>query len=65
MGTKGGSPRQARPALTTRFAVTFFNNHSAQTKTEETMTLSALADLIRTTSAPQKAGLPWLKLARF
>ncbi|HEY1430414.1 MAG TPA: phage/plasmid primase, P4 family [Stellaceae bacterium] len=51
------------PAL--RVAVTFFSDYAAQEKREESFTLAALAELIRTTSAAQKAGLPWLKLARF
>jgi len=45
--------------------VTFFENASAQTKRESQISLIALAELIRTTTAPRKDLLPWLKLARF
>jgi putative DNA primase/helicase len=50
---------------TTRFAVTFFNDYAAQEKRQESLTAEALAKIIRTTSAPEKGRLPWLKLARF
>lgn len=45
--------------------VTFFKNFAASEKTEKTLSLRTLADRIRTTTAPTKAALPWLKLARF
>jgi putative DNA primase/helicase len=48
-----------------RFAVTFFRDHAAQVKSEEGLTLPALAERIRNTTASEKARLPWLKLARF
>jgi RecA-family ATPase len=51
--------------LSTSFAVTFFTDYSAKTKRQKTMTMEELADLIRTTTAPRKEDLPWLKLARF
>lgn len=47
------------------FAITIFASASATRKAEEQTTLSALADRIRTTQAPAKSQLPWLKLARF
>jgi putative DNA primase/helicase len=46
-------------------AVTFFPDFAATTKREKSLTLPALAELIVTTNAPTKAGLPWLKLATF
>ena len=45
--------------------VTFFANHAAATKREETLTLEALATLIHSTTANAKEQLPWLKFARF
>jgi putative DNA primase/helicase len=48
-----------------RFAVTFFSDHVAQEKRLESLTVEAVAKIIRTTSASEKARLPWLKLARF
>jgi hypothetical protein len=48
-----------------RFSVTFFRDYAAQEKQEEIFSLPALAELIRNTTAPEKARLPWLKLARF
>jgi hypothetical protein len=47
------------------FAITFFKDHSANAKTEERLTLQALADRIRRAVAPAKDRLPWLKCARF
>jgi len=49
----------------TAFATTFFPNYSATTKSEECLTLAALAERVRTATAPRKDMLPWLKLARF
>jgi P4 family phage/plasmid primase-like protien len=46
-------------------AVTFFRDHMATTKDEKSLTLRQLVPMIRTTSAPEKAALPWLKLASF
>jgi RecA-family ATPase len=46
-------------------AVTVFPNYAAVTKREESLSLEALAERIRTTSAPAKEDLPWLKFARF
>jgi hypothetical protein len=45
--------------------VTFFDDYAAQTKREERVSLGELAHRIRTTTAPGKGSLPWLKLARF
>src|SRR5262249_34339367 len=67
-GASPGAPRRARraPAMTgARFAVTFFADHGAQTNNQRILTLPELAQLIRNTTAPEKARLPWLKLARF
>jgi hypothetical protein len=47
------------------FVVTLFPNFAATSKTERPLTLQMLADLIRSTTAPRKDRLPWLKLARF
>jgi Primase C terminal 2 (PriCT-2) len=47
------------------FAVTFFPDDAAKAKTEESLTLEALAQRIKTTTAPSKDRLPWLKYARF
>lgn len=46
-------------------AVTFFRDHTATTKDEKSLTLRQLVPMIRTTTAPEKAALPWLKLASF
>ncbi len=48
-----------------KLAVTFFDDFQAGRKREQRLTLDQLAEAIRTTSAPAKAALPWLKLARF
>jgi hypothetical protein len=48
-----------------RFAVSFFGDIAAQEKRQESLTTVALAELIRTTTAPDKARRPLLKLARF
>src|SRR3954453_6400331 len=45
--------------------VTFFTDHLASTKREQRLTPTALAELIHTTAAKDKASLPWVKLARF
>ena len=47
------------------FVVTFFPSQSAQSKTEQKMTLAELAERIRRTHAPMKADLPWLKFGSF
>src|SRR5437667_11110195 len=53
------------PAPTGELVVTFFADHAAKTKSERRMSLAKLAELVRRTSAPEKASLPWLKFARF
>jgi Family of unknown function (DUF5906) len=45
--------------------VTFFRDQHAKTRREEVVTLAALRSQILATTAPAKAKLPWLKLARF
>jgi hypothetical protein len=45
--------------------VTFFADHAAAEKRQDVVSIDTLATLIRDTSAPAKAALPWLKLARF
>ncbi|MBL6459397.1 DUF3987 domain-containing protein [Belnapia sp. T6] len=52
-------------ALDRPFSVTFFGNAAAKSKREERFTLRSLASRVRTVTAPAKARLPWLKLARF
>jgi hypothetical protein len=46
-------------------AVTFFDNYAARVKREETLSIDAIDELVRATSAPTKDALPWLKFARF
>ena len=48
-----------------RFHVTFFPNQSAQSKTEQDLSLCELRDEIQNTTATAKDRLPWLKLAIF
>lgn len=48
-----------------RFIATFFPDRAAKTKSEQQVTLEAMAKLIRTTRAPIKDDLPWWKLAIF
>jgi len=45
--------------------VTFFFDHAASDKSERNLSPNELAELIRSTTAPSKDQLPWLKLARF
>jgi hypothetical protein len=45
--------------------VTFFENEYARVCKEAMISLRDLRDLILETTAPTKARLPWLKLARF
>lgn len=45
--------------------LTLFPDPWARTKTEQTITLAAVALRIQIAGAPTKAGLPWVKLARF
>jgi hypothetical protein len=52
-------------ALDAAIPVTFFTDYAAATKHEEAYTPRALAERIRTVTAPAKVRLPWLKLATF
>lgn len=45
--------------------VTFFQSPGAPSEREEAVSLRGLLDRLRTTTAPSKGALPWLKLARF
>jgi hypothetical protein len=45
--------------------VTFFDDVTARAKLERTISLGELAEMIRTTTKPEKSALPSLKLARF
>lgn len=51
--------------MTDSIAITFFPSFAAETKAERMWSLDRLAERIRSTTAPEKARLPWLKLARF
>lgn len=53
------------PSLLRRFAVSFLRDETGKSVTEESLSLSELAERIRTTTAQTKEDLPWLKLARF
>jgi len=59
----GGGLEVTGPA--DRFAVTFFPTQSAQTKTQELVSLDMLLTGISTASARSKQALPWIKLATF
>jgi hypothetical protein len=48
-----------------RFAVTFFPDDKAKTKTEEKLNAFELIERIETSSAPTKKLLPWMKLATY
>jgi len=52
-------------ALDSPVPVTFFPDHVAASKHEEAYTPRALAERIRTVTAPSKSRLPWLKMATF
>jgi hypothetical protein len=45
--------------------VTFFEDQTAQRMELKQLTLPALCDVIRETTAPSKSETPWLKLATF
>jgi hypothetical protein len=49
----------------TQLTVTFFEDFTASAAMQKTLSVDDLAMLIRRTTAPAKASLPWLKLARF
>ena len=48
-----------------RFVVTLFPDLYAQEKYEQKVTAAELASWIKTTTAPAKTELPWIKLASF
>ncbi len=52
-------------ALDRPIPLTFFNSHTAQNKSEASYTMRELAQRIFISTAPTKAELPWLKLAKF
>jgi hypothetical protein len=54
-----------RSALDIPLSVTFFRDHAAQSKRTSEQSLRALIPMLRDTTAPSKAELPWLKLATF
>ena len=60
--------RNARPdanPLDRTLRITFFESASAQAKLEAEVSLRALIPRLTDTTAPNKAALPWLKLASF
>jgi hypothetical protein len=54
-----------RSALDIPISVTFFRDYAAQSKRTYEHSLRALMPMLRDTTAPSKAELPWLKLATF
>lgn len=60
-----GTAAAPQCASSTEVTVTFFRDWGARTKTEERLSLHALAERIRATTAPDKDALPLLKFARF
>lgn len=54
-----------RSALDIPLSVTFFRDYAAQSKRANEQSLRALIPMLRDTTAPSKAELPWLKLATF
>lgn len=58
-------PPKGKSALDIPLAVTFFRDFAASTKREEDVSLRDLIPRLTDTTAPEKAALPWLKLARF
>jgi hypothetical protein len=61
----GSSASQTSIWIAQAVAVTFFRGHAATGKRQEACAIGALAERIRMATAPSKAELPWLKLARF
>jgi putative DNA primase/helicase len=61
----GWTETDAESPLDRPIAVTLFGDYAATRKREELTTLRHLAGRIASTTAPTKAQLPWLKLARF
>ncbi len=60
-----GAAAAPQRAASTEVTVTFFEDWTARRKTEERLSLEALAERIRASTAPAKGDLPWLKFARF
>ncbi|MCA3377556.1 MAG: DUF3987 domain-containing protein [Roseomonas sp.] len=58
-------PPKGKSALDIPLAVTFFRDFSASSKQEAEISLRDLIPRLTDTTAPEKAALPWLKLARF
>ncbi len=63
--TGGTMNTPGRSALDIPLSVTFFRDHAAQSKRTYEHSLRALIPMLRDTTAPSKAELPWLKLATF
>jgi hypothetical protein len=57
--------RDSKARKMSAVSVTYFRGYAAGEKWVHAVTLEALAQRIRTTTAPAKSQLPWLKLARF
>jgi hypothetical protein len=47
------------------FVITGFPDEKCRTKSESRVSLNDVRDRVKAARAPSKAGLPWLKLARF
>jgi len=58
-------PQHWMSGLDIILTVTFFQDAGAKTKQEARMSLRELVPLLRDTRGPDKASLPWLKLAEF
>jgi hypothetical protein len=63
--TGGTMNTPGRSALDIPLSVTFFRDYAAQSKRDQEQSLRALIPMLRDTTAPSKAELPWLKLATF
>jgi hypothetical protein len=62
---QGSDPARNAVGASRLFAVTTFDDFAATTKSESSHSIESLATAVRTTTAPTKDRLPWLKLARF
>lgn len=58
-------PQHWMSGLDVPVTVTFFQDATARTKHEQIITLRELVPLLEKTRGPDKASLPWLKLAQF
>lgn len=67
LARRGGAAAEApdASALDRKLRLTFFRDRFATTKAEEEASLRDLVTRIAATEAPNKAALPWLKLATF